>query len=286
MFDNRLICLLLLAGAALAAVPAGAAVVFLDSFDDGSACAWKVTGPDLCGVFVHSATNLYRLDVPTLAPILIGPFNTGGPAMTDIAIDKDDAMIGISLAKLWSIDRATGAATEIGAFNGGTDGLSSLSFVPLDDADPNSAERLITAGDSGNVYAVDRTTGATTLLGNYGTSSGLQIRSAGDLVSIRGLGNFAMVTLGDTPSATDFLATVDTTTWVATPVGTLSTGFDRVFGLAYRDGTFYGFVDDGSGPGTGTRITIDPVTGVGTPDLTSPFRWLGAAVATDPFLAP
>lgn len=286
MRGNGQLCRLLFVGWALAAVPLGAQTIFLDDFDDGTACAWKVTGPDLCGLFMHSSTQLYRLDVAALTPILVGPFNTGGPSILDIAIDKNDAMFGVSSAKLWSIDRATGAASEIGAFNGGPDALTSLSFVPLDAADPASAERLVTAGDSGSVYEVDPATGATTLLGNYGTSSGQQIRSAGDLVSIRGLGTFALVTIGDTPSASDFLATIDTTTWLATPIGTLSTGFDKVFGLGYQGGTMHGFVDNGAGAGTGSRIEIDLATGVGALADTSAIRWLGAGAATDPLLGP
>lgn len=286
MHRDRMLCTLLVACTWFDAASARAESIFADGFESGAGCAWRVAGPDLCGIFAHSSQNLYRLDPNTLDVILVGAFNIGAFAITDIAIDQNDALIGVSLAKIWSIDRMTGAASEIAAFDGATDGLTSLSFVPLDGSDPQSPERLVAAGSSGNVYEVNPATGTTTLLGNFGLSSGSQIRSSGDLVSLRGLGTFATVTIGDSPTDPDFLATIDTTTWAATVVGAASTGFDKVFGLAYWDGSLLGFVDDGSGAGTGSMIDIDAVTGVGTLVLPSAFRWAGAAVATDAPIAP
>lgn len=286
MRRNRLMCAFLTGLALTTAAAAGAESIFAEGFETGTACAWGVGGPDLCGLFAHSGLDLYRLDPNTFEVILVGPFNTGGPSINDIAIDKNDRMVGVSLANLWSIDRVTGAATEISPFDGSTDALASLSFVPLDESDPNSAERLVAIGGSGNVYEIHPLTGATTLLGNLGLSAGSQIRSGGDLLSVRGLGTFAAVTVGDTATDPDFLATLNTTTWAATLVGATSTGFDRVFGLGYWGGRMLGFVDDGAGAGTGRIIDIDSATGAGT--LTEPTsqRWFGAAVATDAAVQP
>ncbi len=286
MHRDRLLYAFLASCALASPASAGPESIFADDFEDGSGCAWGVAGPDLCGLFAHSGLELYRLDPNTFEVLPVGPFNTGGPAMNDIAIDKNDRMFGVSPAKLWSIDRTSGAATEISPFDGSTDSLTSLSFVPLNGADPNSAERLVAIGSSGNVYEVNSLTGATTLLGNLGLASGSQIRSGGDLVSVRGLGTFATVTVGDTATEPDYLATIHTTTWAATLVGALSTGFDKVFGLGYWGGRMLGFVDDGSGAGTGRIIDIDTATGVGT--LTEPTveRWFGAAVATDAPVGP
>ena len=138
-------------------------------------------------------------------------------------------MVGVSLAKLWSIDRTSGAATEISDFDGSTDGLTSLAFVPLDDADPG--ERRAPDRDrriGKRLRGATRSPGATSLLGNLGLSSGSQIRAGGDLVSVRGLGTFATVAVGNTATDPDCLATIDTTTWAATLVGATSTGFDKV----------------------------------------------------------
>ncbi len=229
-------------------------------------------------VYAHSGPDLYRIDTNNLDVIHIGAF--GGNNLTDIAVDKDGGMVGVSFGKLWSIDPGTGVATEIAAFDGQSDSLTSLSYVPVDPNDPDSAERLVTAGKSGDVYEVDPTTGAATVIGNYGLSNGMQICSSGDIVSVRGLGTLATVTVGcPVFTGLDYLATVDPTTWEVTLIGTESTGFDKIFGLGFWGGTIFGFVD-AEGPDTGTMITIDPVTGVGTPAVSSTFDWYGAGVTT------
>lgn len=231
-------------------------------------------------VYAHSGQNLYRIDTSNLDVIEIGPFNTGGPSITDIAVDKNDVMLGVSLSKIWDIDTGTGAATEKATFQG-SGNLTSLSFVPVDPDNPDSDERLVTATDQGDVYEINPETGVETLLGNYGMHQGEQIRSSGDIVSVRGLGTFATVTVTDALSDPDLLAEIDTDTWDATPIGTATTGYDKVFGLGYWGGTFFGFVDNSPGEETGTMITIDSTTGVGTPATTSQFRWYGAGVTTD-----
>ncbi|MEO7794864.1 MAG: hypothetical protein ABIV06_08840, partial [Thermoanaerobaculia bacterium] len=86
MLSYRQCFLLFVVEIFLLAPLASAQEIFVDDFDDGTACAWRVSGPDLCGLFMHSATNLYRLDVPAPTPLLVGPFTTGGPAILDIAI--------------------------------------------------------------------------------------------------------------------------------------------------------------------------------------------------------
>lgn len=281
MLRDRLLCACLVGcawvGAAAAQIP-----IFPDDFEGGEACAWSVTlGGELCSrLYAHDGQNLFRVNTTLLEAVLVGPFATGGPNITDIAIDKNGAMIGVSAAKLWSIDVATGAASEIADFDGASDALTSLSWVPLADGDPDSAERLVAAGSSGNVYEVHPGTGATTLLGNYGSTGAGQMRSGGDIVAVHGLGTLATVTIGDTPGDSDYLATIDTTTWLATPIGIASTGYDKVFGLGYWKGIVYGFVDNGSVAQTGTVITIDPVTGAGAFAQSSALRWTGAGVAT------
>jgi hypothetical protein len=238
---------------------------------------------DQSRVYGHSQHDLYRIDTGNLNPVLIGSFGAalGAQSMTDIAINKDGEMYGVSLSKIFSIDPDTAEATELAAFDGGSN-LTSLSFVPLDDTDPTSAERLVTAGDAGDVFEINITTdpGATTLLGNFGTYLGEQIVSSGDIVSVRGFGTLVTVDATADFADPDFLATVNTDTWVATPIGTTSTGFDRIFGLGFWGGTIFGFVDNGGTANTGNLITIDPDTGVGTAATNQSFRWYGAGVTT------
>jgi hypothetical protein len=232
-------------------------------------------------VYGHSPSELYRIDTANLDVIDVGPFGAalGNQSMTDIAINKDGEMYGVSLSKVFSIDPDTGTATEIAPFDG-SGNLTSLSFIPLDPEDPTSDEILVTAGDAGNIYQVNLTTGGTTLLGNFGEYLGNQMVSSGDIVSVRGFGTVVTVDATADFADPDFLATIDTTTWVATPVGTASTGYNRVFGVGFWGGTIFGFVDNGSAAGTGNLITIDPVTGVGAPVTQQSFRWYGAGVTT------
>jgi predicted small lipoprotein YifL len=238
--------------------------------------------PDYSRVYAHSGQDLYRIDTTDLEVILVGPFGaaTGTASITDIAIDKDDRMLGVTLGAIFEIDETTGTATHLADFTG-ADGFTSLSFVPVDPADPDSAEELIAANDQGAVFRIDPTTGAAEQVGSYGTHEGMTIRSSGDIVSVRGFGTLATVTLGDTLTDPDYLAWVDPTTWTATPIGTAGAGYDRIFGLGFWQGQIYGFIDDGAGAGTGSLVTIDPTTGTSTHVDTRLFRWYGAGVTTD-----
>lgn len=233
--------------------------------------------PDFSKVYAHTGTELYRIDTTTLEPELVGPITgIGTQSLTDLAIDGDDHMVGITLDKLYSLDPATGAATLVTDL--GVNGFTSLCFVPTNLDDPSSPERLIAANDQGAVYAIDQATGAATVVGDYGTVPGGKVRSSGDLVAIRGFGIYATVTIGDTLSDPDFLASIDPTTWEATPLGT-GTDYDRIFGLGFWRGTIYGFVD--TPPSSGAFISLDPTTGASTLIQAGALRWYGAGVTTD-----
>jgi hypothetical protein len=257
-----------------------------DDDDDQSAIdARVIDGPtndtelDFSKVYAHSGTVLYRLDTSTLQPVMIGAFGTalGNASMTDIAVDKNDRMLGVSLDNIYEINTTTGAATLITAYDG-SENFTSLSFVPMNIQDPNSAERLVAATDAGSILEINQTTGATTPLGTYGSTANGQIRSSGDIVAIYGVGIFATVTIGDTLTDPDYLASINPSTWAATPLG-IGTTYDKIFGVGFWKGKLYGFVDTGTG---GIIIELNPNTGavVGSP-ITGAVRWFGAGVTTD-----
>lgn len=236
---------------------------------------------DTSRVFAHSGGTLYRMNEATLAAVPIGPMTgLGTQSLTDLAIDKDDRMIGITLDKLYSIDATTGAATLIRDLSGDGRNLTSLSFVPVSD-DPASEDILVAANSFGEVFEIDPDTGSATQIGDYGTGALGDIRSSGDLFGVRGVGIFATVDVGDgTPGSPDFLAKLDPANgWKAT-LRPNDTGFDKIFGVGYWGGIIYGFVDAGDADG-GKMIQIDPGTGAATLLSSSDVRWFGAGVATD-----
>ena len=229
-------------------------------------------------VFAHSGGMLYRLNNMTLSEVAIGPMSgLGTQSLTDLAIDKNDKMVGITLDKLYSIDPATGTGTLIKDLSTSAKGFTSLSFIPQKLDDPSSPDILVSANDQGDVFQIDATAGTATKIGSYGTVALGKVRSSGDLFGVRGLGIYATVDVGT--ETNDYLAVIDPVTWKATPLGT-GTGFKSIFGLGFWAGKIYGFVDGGNGNG-GDVIQIDPTTGKGTKLGSSSVRWFGAAVTTD-----
>jgi hypothetical protein len=231
-------------------------------------------------VYAHSGGMLYRLNNKTLSAQPIGPMNGISPQnLLDLAIDKDDKLVGITREKLFSLDATTGAATLIRDLGTSAQDLTSLSYVPESLSDMNSPDVLISANDMGQVFRIDAVTGNATLIGSYGSTANGIVKSSGDIFGVRGLGIFATVDVGT--DTMDYLARIDPdNNWKATPIGA-GTGYDKIFGLGYWGGKIYGFVDDGFDAGTGKVIQIDPNTGAAIEINSAPIRWFGAGVATD-----
>src|SRR4051812_26192910 len=145
-------------------------------------------------VFAHSGGSLYRVDTTTFAPVMVGPMTAlGTQSLTDLAIDKDDHMVGITLDKLYAIDETTAAVTLIKDLSTSASGFTSLSYIPQNLDDPNSTDILVSANDQGDVYQIDPATGTATKLGNYGSVSAGKVVSSGDLIGVRGLGIYGTV---------------------------------------------------------------------------------------------
>jgi hypothetical protein len=231
-------------------------------------------------VYAHSGAMLYRLNNLTLAAMPIGPLTgIGTQNLLDLAIDKDDRLVGITRDTLYTINPTTGAATLVKDLEQTARGFTSLSYAPANFEDPSSPDILVSANDQGQVFRIDVTgTQATAVqIGSYGTAPAGKIISSGDLIAIRGFGIFATVDVGT--GTEDYLARIDPQTWKATPLGT-GTGFDKIFGLGYWNGRIYGFVDDGFAAGSGRMIDIDPSTGRAILISSAGIRWFGAGVST------
>ena len=214
-------------------------------------------------VYAHTDEMLYTVDPDTLAIVPISNFGwpNGDDTMTDIALDHDGNMIGISYASIYAVDKTTAKCTFLSSFQGGS--FNGLSFIANSSG---SNETLVGADSDGNVYKVDPMTGLQTLLGNYGNG----FASSGDLVSVEGA-TYATVVGTD---ATDDLVKVDTTTGVATKIG--ETGFSSIWGLGYWKQKVFGFTASSG------MVIIDVTTGKATaaPSQTGSISWYGAGVTT------
>ena len=218
-------------------------------------------------VYAHGPLALYEVNPETFAVRLIGPFvwpaEIFNDNMTDIALDSQSKMIGISFTRLYSVDPTTAVTTylaDIGTrFNG-------LTFVPIGVIPGTTTETLVAVTVGGDLFRVDPMTGQTTLLGNYGPN----IVSSGDLVSVTGLGTLATVVV---PGVTgDWLARVDPASGMATLIG--QTGFSAIWGVGFWGSKVYGFTSDRQ------FITIDVDTGQGTLVENGGVAWWGAGVTT------
>lgn len=219
-------------------------------------------------VYAHSATNLYLVNPRTFEVRAIGVF--GFPSdgrdhrMTDIAITGDNQMWGVTYDTLYRVDPGTAVCTYVTNLAGGFT-FNGLSFLP---GTSGGAERLVATTREGEVYEIDRTSGAAIHLGSYGGGYG----SSGDIVFVYGAGAFATVVDSNLFFPTEYLARIDPMTGAATIIG--PTGSSNTWGIGYWGGTLYGFTDGGQ------FATIDVTTGAATVVSSSAIEWWGAAVST------
>ena len=260
-------------GAALAIAGCGPRVDGGDDDDDGTADA--ATGGDRpppqenAAVFAHTATELFRVDPATFAVTRVAPFtgDAAGDSMTDIAIDSDGQMIGISYTRVYRIDAQTAVTERAGTgtlpqmFNG-------LSFVPsLLAFGVDGPDILIGSRNTdGKIFQVDPQTGGVTEIGDMGAG----YTSSGDIVAVR---DFGIVATTGAAIGPDTLVRLAPTTFAATPIGS-STGWDDLWGIGFWKGQVFGFA------ASGAFVLIDTTTGAGTLVEDSGRAWWGAAVTT------
>ena len=223
-------------------------------------------GGETVYVYAHTASTLYRVDPDTLQVQQVGNFgwgSVGNDQMTDIAIDKNGMMIGVSFSRVYRVDPTNASTTLLsdalsGSFNG-------LSFVPADMLGQTGDDVLVgTQNSDGRVFRIDPMTGSATEVGNMGAFT-----SSGDLVAVAGFGT-AQTVLG---TGTDRLAKLAQVTFAATPVG--NTGFSQIWGVAYWKSKVFGFTNGGQ------FVLIDPSSGGGMMVQQTPgINWWGAAVTT------
>ncbi len=217
--------------------------------------------PDV--IYAHSSSTLYTMDPTTLAVTIVAPFQwppSGVDQMTDVAVNKDGKLVGVSFFAVYAIEPSTAKCQMLSTFNGA--GTNGLSFIPLDNGD----EVLVASSQAGALFRIDPTTGTSTSVGSYGSG----ISSSGDLVSVTGLGTFA--TVRTSQSSTDWIAKIDPTTGAATLVGDTMTS--AIWGLGFWKDKLYGFSSGGQ------VMEISPTTGATTMLASQSVGWYGAGVKT------
>jgi hypothetical protein len=218
-------------------------------------------------VYAHTSSTLYKVDPDTLAITMVGDFgwpNGASDQMTDLAIDKNGVMVGVSFGSVYKVDPTTAQATLLSSGLGGT--FNGLSFVPASMLGMTGDDVLIgTRNDDGVVSRIDPMTGAVSMVGNMGSA----FQSSGDLVAVDGFGT-VQTTLG---APSDVLVRLAPNNFAATRIGT-GTGFGAIWGLGFWKNKIFGFTQDGK------FITIDPTTGVATLIQGGGPEWWGAAVTT------
>ena len=239
----------------------------------GSPDASTADAAEMVYVYAHSPTALYRVDPDTLAITLVGnftwPANVIADSMTDLAIDQNGRMIGISYTAVYQVDPATAKCTQLASMLQGG-GFNGLSFVPASALGQTGDDVLVaTRNGDGLAFQVDPMTGTIMQVGNMGGT----FVSSGDLVGVE---NFGVVqTVPGANGAPDQLVMLTPGTLAATPIGTSNTGFTHIWGVAYWKNKVYGFTAQGE------FVLIDTGTGVGSLVSTvAGVQWWGAAVTT------
>ncbi len=172
-------------------------------------------------------------------------------ATTLYATNDNDSSLG-------TIDLATGAYTPLVTISGLGTNVTGLSIDPIDET--------FFLSTSTDLFVLDPTTGATTLVGPFGTSGGIVID-----IAIDSTGQMYAHDIGD-----DAIYSVDKTTGAATLIG--PTGFSANYAQGmdfdYSDDTLYAWIYTGSG--TGNFCSIDLSTGTATALSWVEGEWEGA----------
>ncbi|MEM6928711.1 MAG: hypothetical protein AAF602_17365 [Myxococcota bacterium] len=202
-------------------------------------------------IYAHTLDELFTFDPETLTPTFVGPFRQGDELvvnMTDIAIDFDGELWGISSTELFRINPDTAEVESQCGVLGLPVGLTFTSKGSL------------YVGDD-QVYELDPESCAKRPVTGFDF-----FLTSGDLVPLPDLKLYWTV-WNLTGGTGDLIVRVDVD-GEAEVIG--DTNEPAVWGLGYADDLLYGFA------ATGRVVAIDPQTGDSELVLTTPYEWAGA----------
>jgi len=227
-------------------------------------------------IYAHTSSTLYTWNSQTLTVTQVGPFiwppNVLSDSMTDIAIDYDGKLFGVSFSRAYRCSAKTAECIFLAnlptSFNG-------LTIVPEGTIEPNT-EVLIGIGNNGSWNRVDVVGNQATVtqLGSYGVG----YTSSGDAYSIEGLGTFASVNKTGTLGGNMLVKVDPVTGQVLEQIGVMQ-GYFSVYGLASDGENAFAF--DASG--AIVKLNVD----TGQVEVALPAsqgqQWWGAGVTTRNF---
>jgi hypothetical protein len=220
-------------------------------------------------IYSHSNVELFKVHPHSLEVTSVGQF--GWPEgfenelMTDLAVDKEGRLTGISFGAVFSVDPETAACTYLSTLSRTFNGLS---YVPASELGARGDDVLVGTALDGSIWRLDPMTGGSEEIGNFGGG----YISSGDLVSVDGFGTVATVNL-NSEEAIDLLARIDLLHGgTATIIG--NTGMYDLWGVGFWGGKVYGFA------ATNEFVELDTTTGEATLIVDGAVNWWGAAVTT------
>jgi hypothetical protein len=203
----------------------------------GDATPSDVAAPGTTLLYANTGTTLFRVDAddPRLAVTRVGDFDCVGagegkvPLMTDIAVDHDGRLYGVSTRAVFLDMTVDGGTVQCAAKRlplVAAPDFFAAAFAPKGTIDP-VAETLVAGGAAGTLWAVDTSNGSVALVGNFGTvpaddgnghayppgNVGKQWELSGDVVFFENGGNpvgFAAVRDCPNPPYTANCSTTDT----------------------------------------------------------------------------
>jgi len=241
--------------------------------------------------------NLITINTSTGTATLVGP--TGVFSIPALAVDPTAGIMyagqGFGTPNVYTVNPSTGLATLLGDSGLGVAAISGMDFR----SDGTLFASVNIAGDGGtgsdNLATIDTGTGAATVIGPYGTCTGVVVPSiGGGSCTLEGMDAIAFAPDGTLYGATSSgvgkngeLYIINTLTGTATHVASIldSTGAGPTGGVSSLhfacDGTLYAGTGKGTKLGSSTLIKINPLNGqftiVGSTGLTSSLGGLAFA---------
>ncbi len=232
-----------------------------------------------------SVSNLYKIDYglgPTATATLVGPIKNGPNTVSNVSDISfaNSGLWGVTVGNLLiQINPDTGAVISSVAVSGIT-GSGQLNALGTSLNGNTLYAAAYTTGQVGTLA----TNGTFSPFGAFGNSSitGNLLQSSGDLAFDPNDGTKLYAAVKDSVTSTNYLATVNLITGVATLIG--PTGFAGTFGISFKDGAMYAIteggqvfiIDTSNGTGSGAKsLGVSPIYGLTTsPIPLPPSVWL------------